>query len=265
MTSPVTLPPSSAAAVSATRVPPSTSPERCSTSNNECMGDDAEANARLLVANGTARARDAARIGRKNIVVDTDKARRLDAPAGFGLALYRQHLPPTKLTQLISNLEDIAGMSNKLDYHEMLSYGHKPTDPDYREQKDALEKAFDEADAQDDDDDGSSTDGDSSHSGDSAVSMTPLIECCESMTNQSSSLLPTQTSSDTDACSSPIGGDTADGYLSDDLDLSSSDASDSDSAASSQDDDSDASDSFDSDSPGDDSDDSYDYDGDDDY
>jgi len=33
----------------------------------------------------------------------------------------------------------------KLDFHDMLSYGHKPWDDDYREQKEALERAFDAA------------------------------------------------------------------------------------------------------------------------
>lgn len=40
-------------------------------------------------------------------------------------------------------------MSNKLGYHEMLSYGHKPTDDDYHEAKASLQQAFDEADAYD--------------------------------------------------------------------------------------------------------------------
>lgn len=36
----------------------------------------------------------------------------------------------------------------QLGYHEMLSYGHKPHDDDYREQKEALERAFSDADRQ---------------------------------------------------------------------------------------------------------------------
>jgi len=43
----------------------------------------------------------------------------------------------------------------KLDFHDMLSYGHKPWDDDYREQKEALERAFDAASLNDSDDDGS--------------------------------------------------------------------------------------------------------------
>lgn len=37
----------------------------------------------------------------------------------------------------------------KVGFHEMLSYGHKPSDDDYRENRDALQRAFDEADARD--------------------------------------------------------------------------------------------------------------------
>jgi len=43
----------------------------------------------------------------------------------------------------------------KLDFHDMLSYGHKPWDDDYREQKEALERAFDAASLNDSDDDSS--------------------------------------------------------------------------------------------------------------
>lgn len=61
---------------------------------------------------------------------------------GLGAALKRLQLcSPTPRPQ---NL----GMSNKLGFHDMVSYGHKPTDPDYREWKDALQRGFDEVDAE---------------------------------------------------------------------------------------------------------------------
>ncbi|KAI5070521.1 hypothetical protein GOP47_0014864 [Adiantum capillus-veneris] len=43
---------------------------------------------------------------------------------------------------------DDDGKPAKLSFHEMLSYGHKPWDEDYREQKKALNEAFTQAQRQ---------------------------------------------------------------------------------------------------------------------
>lgn len=76
-------------------------------------------------------------------------------------------------------------MPINLGYHEMLSYGHKPWDDDYWEQKAALEKAFGDADDDQNANEGSSTDvyDDGSQYTESTVSKSPFIDNGDSATN----------------------------------------------------------------------------------